>query len=47
MKIPNKRELENEYTYSFKNIHTINTFSRDTFNNKITLEEADDEDQIY
>ena len=31
----------NEYTYSFKNFRTINTFNRDIYNRTITLNEAD------
>ena len=31
----------NEYTYSFKNFHTIKTFGRDIYEGKITIEEAD------
>ena len=34
-----------EYTYSFKNFQTIRTFSRDIYEGKITLKEAD-EDQL-
>ena len=32
----------NEYTYSFKNFRTINTFGRDIYNGKISLKEADE-----
>ena len=31
----------NEYTYSFKNFRTIDTFGRGICNSKITLKEAD------
>ena len=32
-----------EYTYSFKNFRTIRTFSRDIYEGKITLEEANED----
>ena len=32
----------NEYTFSFKNFPTKNTFGRDIYNSKITLKEADE-----
>ena len=31
-----------EYTYSFKNFHTIKTFGRDIYEGKITIKEADE-----
>ena len=31
----------NEYTYSFKNFRTINTFGRDIYNGTFTLEDTD------
>ena len=31
----------NEYTYSFKNFQTIETFGRDIYQSKITIEQAD------
>ena len=33
--------ITNEYTYSFKNFRTINTFDRDIYNGAITLKETD------
>ena len=33
----------NEYTYSFQNFRTINTFGRDVYNGKLTLKEADED----
>ena len=33
----------NEYTYSFKNFRSINTFGRDIYNGKITLKETDED----
>ena len=33
----------NEYTYSFKNFWTINTFGRNIYNGRFTLKEADED----